>query len=143
MKIKVTLVMLNNFMYSEISIIEKLPLEKNHTYLINFIRTGQVQNNFDIPTCSAGLSMKLVLWSQSLGNVYHFVESFFCAAFGVRFMPLYGMQACLLHSWRCDLCRNDGALPYGGILTFLREKVAISWSFFHGSVMSLETVKNK
>ena len=32
---------------SEISIIEKLPLEKNHTYLINFLRTGQVQNNFD------------------------------------------------------------------------------------------------
>ena len=32
--------------YSEVSIIEKLPLEKNHTYLIIFLRTGQVQNNF-------------------------------------------------------------------------------------------------
>ena len=32
--------------YSEVSIIEKLPLEKNHTYLIIFLRTGQVQNYF-------------------------------------------------------------------------------------------------
>ena len=32
--------------YSEVSIIAKLPLEKNHTYLIIFLRTGQVQNNF-------------------------------------------------------------------------------------------------
>ena len=32
--------------YSEVSIIEKLPLEKNHKYLIIFLRTGQVQNNF-------------------------------------------------------------------------------------------------
>ena len=70
------------------SIIKKLQLEKNHTYLINFIRTGQVQNNSDIMTCLAGLSMKLILWSQSLGIVYRFVESFFCAAFGARFMPL-------------------------------------------------------
>ena len=54
--------------------------------------------------------------------MYRFVESFFCAAFGARFMPLWGMQACLQHSLRCDLCRNDGALPYGDILTFLKEK---------------------
>ena len=33
--------------YSEASIIEKLTLEKNHTYMINFLRTGQVQHNFD------------------------------------------------------------------------------------------------
>ena len=33
-------------LYSEVSIIEKLLLEKNHTYLIIFLRTGQVQNNF-------------------------------------------------------------------------------------------------
>ena len=33
--------------YSEASIIEKLTLEKNHTYMINFLRTGQVQQNFD------------------------------------------------------------------------------------------------
>ena len=33
-------------MYSEVSIIEKLPLEKNHIYLIIFLRTGQVQNIF-------------------------------------------------------------------------------------------------
>ena len=39
---------LSNWMniYSEVSIIEKLPLEKNHTYLIIFLRNGQVQNNF-------------------------------------------------------------------------------------------------
>ena len=30
----------------EVSIIEKLPLEKNHIYLINFLITGQVSNNF-------------------------------------------------------------------------------------------------
>ena len=29
-------------------LIKKLPLEKNRTYLINFLRTGQVQNNFDL-----------------------------------------------------------------------------------------------
>ena len=34
-------------MYSEVYIIEKLPLEKNPTYLITFLRTGKVQNNFD------------------------------------------------------------------------------------------------
>ena len=34
-----------NINYSEVSIIEKLPLEQNHTYLIIFLRTGQVQNN--------------------------------------------------------------------------------------------------
>ena len=33
-------------LYSEVSIIEKLPLEKNYKYLIIFLRTGQVQNNF-------------------------------------------------------------------------------------------------
>ena len=32
--------------YGEVSIIEKLPLEKNHTYLINFLITGQVSNSF-------------------------------------------------------------------------------------------------
>ena len=40
---------------SRVAIIEKLPLVKNPTYLINFLRTGQVQNNFDctvIPTYS-------------------------------------------------------------------------------------------
>ena len=31
--------------YSGVSIIEKLPLAKYHTYLINILRTGQVQNN--------------------------------------------------------------------------------------------------
>ena len=29
------------------SIIEKLPLEKSYTYVIHFLRTGQVRNNFD------------------------------------------------------------------------------------------------
>ena len=27
--------------YSEVSIIESLPLERNHTFLINFLKTGQ------------------------------------------------------------------------------------------------------
>ena len=30
--------------YSEVSIIENVPLEKNHTYMINFLKTGQVQH---------------------------------------------------------------------------------------------------
>ena len=38
--------MLNGLIFSEVSITEKLPLEKKHTYLIIFLRTGQVQNNF-------------------------------------------------------------------------------------------------
>ena len=39
--------------YSEAAIIEKLPLEKNRTYLmINFLRIGQVQSNFDCTDCT-------------------------------------------------------------------------------------------
>ena len=35
---------------------------------------------------------------------------------------LYGMQASPLHSWRCNLCGNGGALTYGVTVTFLPEK---------------------
>ena len=57
--------------YSEVSIIEKLLLEKHHTYLVIFLRTGKVQNNFD---CKLSYLPMTQICGDTITNSVHFED---------------------------------------------------------------------
>ena len=75
-----------------------------------------------------GLSMKPVLWYQSLGIMYRFLLASWCMVYAV---VMYNYVCSLLHSWRCGLF---SVLLYCGRLTFYGKNVATPWRYVNGDV---------